>query len=87
MVYNLSFYDSEKKSRDNEWVTSIYAVNDEEAIKQVEEKRKKRGVIPAQTTIASLRIPEKDPIDQPRRLTISASSAKFTRISVSAVQI
>ena len=40
MVYNLSFYDSEKKSRDNEWVTSIYAVNDEEAIKQVEEKRK-----------------------------------------------
>ena len=40
MIYNLSFFDNEKRSRDDEWVTSIYAENDEEAIKQVEEKRK-----------------------------------------------
>ena len=40
MVYHLCFYDTEKKSRNDEWVTSIYAENDEDAIKQVEEKRK-----------------------------------------------
>ena len=40
MVFNLSFYDSEKKSRDNKWFISIFAKNEEEAIKKVEEKRK-----------------------------------------------
>lgn len=40
MVYNLSFYDKEKKSRDDKWCTSIFAENDEDAINQVEEKRK-----------------------------------------------
>ena len=40
MNYNLSFYDTEKKSINDKWVTSIYAENDEDAIKQVEEKRK-----------------------------------------------
>lgn len=40
MNYNLMFYDSEKKSGDNKWFTIIYAENDEDAIKQVEEKRK-----------------------------------------------
>lgn len=40
MDYNLSFYTTEKKSINDKWVTSIYAENDEDAIKQVEEKRK-----------------------------------------------
>lgn len=40
MVYNLSFYDKEKKSRGDKWSTNIFAENDEDAIKQVEEKRK-----------------------------------------------
>ncbi len=41
MIYNLSFYNSEKKSRDDKWLTNIFAENDQDAIKQVEEKRKK----------------------------------------------
>lgn len=40
MVYDLFFYDSEKKSRNAKWSTNIFAENDEDAIKQVEEKRK-----------------------------------------------
>ena len=41
MNYSLMFYNSEKKSRDNKWFSTIYAENDKEAIEKVEEKRKK----------------------------------------------
>lgn len=40
MEYNLSFYESKNRSKDDKWCVSIFAENDEEAIKKVEEKRK-----------------------------------------------